>query len=243
MIRPFRLVLLLVLLFGLALLIAFLPMRLALEWSNLGERGLAARDIQGSIWSGRLIDTRFRDIPLGTFDAALQPASLLATPMVAVTRPEGLTSTAGEQPFAAMLGGGTGHLVVREANGDIPLDRIAGRLPLSAARLSNISVDLDEGRCQSASGEVQLVLSSWVGRFAAQNGLRGTLKCDGDALMVRGAGQSGLETLSFRVEPDGRYRAELAIEGLSEELAFGLRGLGFRRSGNAMVLGTKGLLR
>lgn len=246
MFRSLRLIVLLVMLFGGVVLIALLPMRLALEWSSLGERGLAARDIQGSIWSGRLIDTRFRNIPLGTLDAALQPASLFSTPMVLVTRPEALASAPGQQqraPFSARLGGGTGRLIVEAANGDVPLDQIAGRLPISAARLTDVALTLEDGRCRAASGEVQLVLSSWLGRFAAQNGLRGVLSCNGDSLQAVMAGQSGLEKLTFQIAPDGNYSAQLAIEGLSQELGLGLRALGFRADGSRMVMEAEGVLR
>ncbi|WOE75845.1 type II secretion system protein N [Alterisphingorhabdus coralli] len=225
---------------GLVLLVVFLPMRLALDWSGLGERGLAARRVEGSVWSGTLYDARFGAVPLGTLEAGLQPASLLGTPMVAVRRAE---ASATGQDFSASLGGGTGKLVVEAANGDVPLDQIAGDLPIAAARLNNVALQLDDGRCQSASGEVQLILSSWLGRFAAQNGLRGKLQCDGDAVALTTAGQSGLEKLSFRVEPDGRYRAELTIQGLSRELGLGLRAMGFKASGNRLVLSTEGVLR
>lgn len=233
----------LMVIFAMGLAVVFLPMRLAVEWSSLEERGVSARDIQGSIWSGALMEVRFRDIPLGSFDAALQPASLVSTPMVAISRPDGPEHSAAGQPFSAMVGGSTGRLVVSDASGDIALDQVAGKLPVSAARLNNVAITMDEGRCVEASGDVQLVLSAWLGRFAAQNGLRGALSCNGDALQALVKGQSGLESFTFQLQPGGQYSAQLRIEGLSSELSLGLVALGFGKSGNAMVLGTEGVLR
>ena len=35
-------------------LIALLPLRLAMGWFDLGDTGLTAREVRGSIWSGSL---------------------------------------------------------------------------------------------------------------------------------------------------------------------------------------------
>jgi general secretion pathway protein N len=34
-------------------MIALLPMRLALDWFGVGERGVAVREVQGSVWLAR----------------------------------------------------------------------------------------------------------------------------------------------------------------------------------------------
>ena len=59
------------------LIIATLPMRLALGWSGATDAGITARDVRGSIWSGELVDARLGVLPLGTVRASLSPLALL----------------------------------------------------------------------------------------------------------------------------------------------------------------------
>lgn len=56
--------------FVLAILV-LLPMRLGLNWLGVDERGIAAREAQGSVWNGRLIETQFGDAAVGDVDAGL----------------------------------------------------------------------------------------------------------------------------------------------------------------------------
>ena len=62
--------------FALAML-AFLPMRLALGFAGLDAQGFSAREVRGSLWSGRLVEARFGDIALGDLDAGVSPLALL----------------------------------------------------------------------------------------------------------------------------------------------------------------------
>ncbi|HEU0067174.1 MAG TPA: type II secretion system protein N, partial [Sphingomonas sp.] len=66
--------------FGAFLLIAmlvFLPLRLVLGMAGVGEEGLTARAVEGSVWMGRLRDARFGDVPLGDLNAHVSPWPLL----------------------------------------------------------------------------------------------------------------------------------------------------------------------
>src|SRR5690349_22609995 len=57
--------------------IAFFPLRLALGLSDLKSIGFTARQVEGSIWSGRIGELHMRSQPLGTVDVALDPFALL----------------------------------------------------------------------------------------------------------------------------------------------------------------------
>lgn len=72
--RRMRIVLLLALLFGLLL---FLPMRVALGVAGLERLGVAAREVRGSVWSGRIDQLMLGNMPLGSVRAGLSPVSLL----------------------------------------------------------------------------------------------------------------------------------------------------------------------
>ena len=60
-----------------AAVLAFLPMRLALGWAALDSQGFSAREVTGSVWSGRLVEARFGDVALGDLDASVSPLALL----------------------------------------------------------------------------------------------------------------------------------------------------------------------
>src|SRR4051794_8174959 len=64
-------------LLALLLIVATFPMRLALGLAGAGDAGVSARAVQGSVWSGELVDARLGALPLGTVRASLSPLALL----------------------------------------------------------------------------------------------------------------------------------------------------------------------
>src|SRR5690606_912002 len=60
-----------------AMLLATLPLRLALELPGIAHWGLAARSASGSIWNGRLEGASVRDMALGDASVRLSPLPLL----------------------------------------------------------------------------------------------------------------------------------------------------------------------
>src|SRR3954466_2057613 len=58
-------------------LIAFLPLRLAMGWFDLGNTGLTAREVSGSVWYGDLREASFGGVALGDLHAGLSPFQLL----------------------------------------------------------------------------------------------------------------------------------------------------------------------
>ncbi len=64
--RRARIALLVVLLLG---FILFLPMRVALGLAGLERLGVAARDVRGTVWSGRIDQLMLGDMPMGSRSA------------------------------------------------------------------------------------------------------------------------------------------------------------------------------
>ena len=74
-----RIILVVVLLLG---LILFMPMRIALGLTGLERVGLAAREVQGTLWSGRIDQLMLGTMPVGSVRAALSPISLAIADVV-----------------------------------------------------------------------------------------------------------------------------------------------------------------
>lgn len=219
--------------------VAFLfPMRLAISLAGLDDAGLAAQEVQGTIWSGRLVDAQFRGINLGTLDAGIEPSSLLAKPAMTISR----ANVKGED-FTATLSGSADQVQVSDAKGDIPLAALAGRIPVSTANISNGNIALDNGRCVSASGDVEMRPNGLLARFAGDQAMRGSLACQGDNVAMQLASPSNNIMLTASLDPERRYRMQLILKGLSPEIAFGLRSLGFRQDGDGLTISREGILR
>ena len=60
-------------------MIALLPMRLALDWFGIGQRGVAAREVQGSVWFGALKEAQVGNVGLGDMHARLRASRSTAT--------------------------------------------------------------------------------------------------------------------------------------------------------------------
>ena len=219
--------------------VAFLfPMRLAISLAGLDDAGLAAREVQGTIWSGRLVDAQFRGIDLGTLDAGIVPSSLWAKPAMAITR-----QNAEGTDFTATLSGSAQQVQVSSVMGDIPLAAMAGRIPVSTAQINNGNIALENGRCISASGDVEMRPSGLLARFAGDQAMRGSLACQGDNVAMQLASPTETIMLSASLDPERRYRMQLVFNGLSPEIAFGLRSLGFRQDGDSLTISRDGILR
>ena len=60
-------------------LLALLPMRLGVDWFGLGTHGLAAREVQGSIWRGAFKEAQLGPAGLGDLGAGLHALPLLCS--------------------------------------------------------------------------------------------------------------------------------------------------------------------
>ena len=125
-------------------LVGLAPLRMALGWGNADAAGFAAGRVEGTIWSGRLHDVSFRDVPLGEMRASLDP---LGRGLRVVLH--GDVEGRGRVQLAR---GGIGLFGV---DARLPMSRLAPALPFDGGlSLENLSVDVRDGSCRKAGGRV-----------------------------------------------------------------------------------------
>ena len=132
-------------------LIALLPMRLALDWLGVGERGVAAREVQGSVWYGALKEAQLGTAGLGDLQAGLRALPLaLGRARVSLSRQEG--TPAGEFRGAATVTRNT--FGFDDVTGRLQLAGAFGQLPLTQVDLGDVTARFEtacasrrRGRC------------------------------------------------------------------------------------------------
>ena len=127
------------LLLALILIIATLPMRLALGWSGATDAGITAREIRGSVWSGELVDARLGVLPLGTVRASLSPLALLGA------RTELAFSRADER-LGALAGRlhGSNPQGVSDVSGTTSMSGGLGMIPVDTIRFEGATIRFDD---------------------------------------------------------------------------------------------------
>ena len=225
--------------FVIALIVAF-PLRLALSLSDPGGRGITAREVAGSIWDGAIGDLRVGALPLGDVAANLRPLPLLiGRREVHVER----FATAGSEPdFSANAAGGEGWLSLRDVQGQVPIGDAFGSIPATALGFDDFHAELNNGRCIGAGGQVSLILSPFSELMPGPVALSGTARCSKGALYVPMKGPTGLENLFLRLEPDGRWRADLVLGGLPVEVTAPLLEAGFTARPGGIGISASGKL-
>jgi general secretion pathway protein N len=216
-------------------LAALLPLRLAAGWLGLGERGLAAREVRGSVWLGRMSEAQWGQLPLGDLEARLRALPLLAgrarVDVSSRGSPErvdgGLTVTrhsVGLDDMTAQLEGAA----------------LFAPLPVTALNLSDVSARFANGACVTADGRVTASIAAIPG-LPASGSLSGSARCDAAALLLPLQGGSGLERIELRLFGDGRYSARIAIPAPSvSEAGAALLSAGFVATNGGYVLEQQG---
>lgn len=222
-------------LFALAVAI-FLPMRLALGWAGLDAQGFTAREVTGSVWSGRLVEARFGDIALGDLDAGVSPLALL------IGRARVALESRSADPARRLAGTveiGRNRAAVIDARGPLTPGNAFAPLPVSSLDLDQVSVRFVDSACEAAEGRVRAGLS---GDFLGQplpGALSGAARCDGGALLLPLTSGAG-EGVNLRLWADGRYRAELTLVPTDPTIAARLDTGGFVANGAARTLAVEG---
>jgi general secretion pathway protein N len=204
-------------------LLALWPMRLA----GLTGSGLTARAVTGSVWNGRLEAAQIKGLALGDIDAGLAPLSLASGTL--------RLGFAGATIRGAVLqrrGGGG----VADVTGRLLPGLVAG-LPIAAVDLDGISLGFADGACTAATGRITLQPG---GVIASQGAFSGTPRCDGPALLLPLVSASGRGRLDLRITADGRFRAALAIDGVSEADRPALLAAGFQPTPQGLALTAEG---
>lgn len=227
----------LIALFALGILI-FLPMRIALGMAGLERLGVAARDVQGTVWSGGIDQLMLGTTSLGSVDAGLSPLPLLAgRARFDIWRRNG---AADDLSGAMTLG--FGRIGIDDVTGTVPLARMFGSLPVGSFTMEDVSAWFSGDRCGHAEGRVRAQMAGQFPGLNLSQGLSGVAHCDGDALLLPLVSQSGLEKVDLRIWRSGRYVAEMRVETTDATLGNALAGAGFADVGGVRLLKIEGML-
>jgi general secretion pathway protein N len=221
-----------------AALLVLLPLRIVFDMSGLGSRGVSARAVEGSVWSGTIRDLRLGRLSLGDMDAGLSAGGLLrGETVLAMSR---AADAPGQPPLAFDLARSGNSIAMRGASGDIATADLFAPLPLRSVTLDGANIAFAGRRCSDASGAVRVNIEQSLFGITLQRGLSGTLRCDGDDLLIPLRGQSGLEQMDIRITGAGRYTADFKLGGLAGGADAALSALGFRQQGDAMAIRING---
>jgi general secretion pathway protein N len=197
--------------FGAAFVIAlilFLPLRLAMGWFDLGNTGLTARDVQGSVWFGTLREANFGGVALGDLRARLSPIQLL----VGRARIDLSGPGQGTRPFHGAIGVSRHSFGVDDLTATLPAGTVFAPVPVSALDFDDVSVRFQDGNCRTAEGKVRATISGDLAGINLGQGMTGTVRCDAGALLLPLASQAGTENVALRLWGTGRFRAELTVQ-------------------------------
>ena len=190
--------------FVIALIISF-PMRLALGAIGLGDSGVSAREVRGSVWFGRLTEARAGTIPLGDVSASLSPVQLL------VGRARVDLDGKGPDGVRGAVGVSRNSFGIDDVTAKLQAGSSFAPLPLSTIDLTDLSVRFADGQCQRASGRVRANLEGALAGVRLGGGLTGNARCDGGALLLPLVGESGMEQVMLRIRQGGRFTADIAV--------------------------------
>ena len=233
--RRMRIALILLFAFGFLL---FMPMRIAIGLAGLERLGVAARDVRGTIWSGRIDQLMLGTTALGSVRAALSPVSLLAARVrIDVERRNGVADD-----ISGALTVGIGRIGIDDVSGAIPLGRTFAPLPVGSFVMDDVTAYFSGDRCGHAEGRVRAQMAGQFPGLNLSQGLSGVATCDGDALLLPLVSQSGLEKVNLRIWRSGRYVADMRVETADPSLADALGKAGFADVGGARLLKIEGTL-
>ncbi|HUQ13014.1 MAG TPA: hypothetical protein VM055_01915, partial [Novosphingobium sp.] len=151
-------------------------------------------------------------------------------------------SPAGTAEFSAFFAGGSGWASLRDVQGQVPLGEGFGQLPATALGFRDFHLATEAGRCREAGGQVSLILAPLSELIPAPVALSGAARCHKGALYVPMSGPSGMEKLFVRLEPDGRWRADLVLSGVPVEVSGPLLDMGFSAKPGGIGMSASGKL-
>lgn len=221
-------------------LVALLPLRLTLGWLALDTAGLAARQVEGSIWLGLLREARVGNAPMGDLRARLDPLPLVAGR--ARVDLDSIGGDAASQPLSGAVSVSRHTIGVDDLTASLSLGSTFAPLPIAAADFSDVSVRFRDGLCDHADGLAKVRLAGDIGGVSLPAGLTGNARCEGGALLLPLSSQGGGETLSMSIQAGGRYRAEFQIRPDGDGSVATLTAAGFRAAGDRLRLTIEGTM-
>ena len=218
-------------------LIVLLPLRLVLGQFDLARTGFAAREASGSVWFGALREARVGSIALGDLGAALSPWPLFVGRARVDLAGHSTTTTRAIRGAVSVSRHSIG---VDDMTAALPGGAVFARFPVGGLDLDDVSVRFTDGNCDKAEGRVKATLGGDIAGISMAQGLSGTARCDGGALLLPLASQAGTEQALVRVWQTGRFRAELKVKPTDPTAAQKLELSGFQPTARGHVLIVEG---
>jgi general secretion pathway protein N len=216
-------------------LVALLPLRLALDWFALDDRGFAAREARGSIWLGSVSEAQFGNVALGDLQAQLRTLPLfIGRARVDLERADRANRFEGS---ATMSRHGFG---IDDITAQLDVGSTLAPLPIGSVDMSDLTAHFANGLCTSAEGLVKANVAGEVAGVSLPGGLSGNARCDRGALLLPLVSQSGMEALNLRLFEDGRYEVELAVRPVDDGMRDRLIASGFALGNNGYALRVSG---
>ena len=218
-------------------LIAFFPLRLALDLAKVERIGMTARQVGGTVWSGRIGDLYLQSRPLGTFEVRAKPLSmLLLDPSFHFQRMDGL-----EGPFGGELVTGRTR-GIRHASGRIDASGLFAPLPVESLIFEDATLLFRDRDCVEGSGRVTAIAFAPVPGLDLGSGLSGEIICEPGRAHLDLDNGRGVR-LEYYVNASGDYRGWLYVTGAGPLIDTALEAAGFERGDKgAMLLPMEGAL-
>lgn len=212
-------------------MVVMVPLRVALDQLGIDERGLGARSVTGSLWSGQLTEARLRGISLGDLDAGLALLPLFV----------GEAKIDLESPnWRGTLVQSSSVAGVTNLNGRLGPEALNASLPVNAVEFENVDARFRDGICTQAAGLLRLEPRPTTPALATLGQLSGTLRCDGEALLAPMVSGSGRERVDLRLFGDGRYRLTLIVQAGDPATAAALTAGGFVATTDGLTMTSEG---
>ncbi len=215
----------------LAMLAVGVPLRVALDRLGFDERGLGARAVTGSLWSGELTEAHFRGIALGDLEASLSPLALLVG--------EARMTLTGAAWRGTLIQAGS-RVGVAGLTGRLGTEALPAALPVDMIEFESADIRFRDGVCAEAAGMVRLEPRAAAPGMARLGQLAGALRCDGDAVLAPLLSGSGNERVDLRLFGDGRYRLTLVVKADDPAVAAALAANGFVATTDGLTMTTEG---
>lgn len=213
----------------LLMLVAFAPLRFALDRIDAPRLGLASAEVEGTVWSGRMRNASFHGVRLGDVHVGLRPLPLLLGRSRLVVE----TGEDGAAPGRAVLARAGRRSGIIEATLSVPVGFSQAAVPLQGElRLQGVTAMFKGGACEEARGRVVTDVLARNADFLQWQGpeLAGEVVCRGDTLVLplRGARDGTEVDATISLEADGRYRLQSRVITRDPALASALTLAGFR---------------
>lgn len=216
-------------------LLLLLPLRLVAGWVGLGDAGLSARAVHGSVWFGTIDEAAFGGVALGDLRARLSPLTLLLGEARVSVQGRGAGPSA--QGAVAVSRHSSG---IDDASASLPTGAVFAPLPISQLDLSAASVRFDDGRCARAQGTVRATVTGTIAGVDLGGSMSGAARCDGGALALplRSAASGG--AIDLRLSADGRFHADLILPAGDAATIARLQQAGFQAGPKGYTLSAEG---